>query len=188
MTSSNARQNQTLLAILRNMTLFALIIISLSAKLTSALFKINDKMCKSILEKRHGDPVFFEAIKHGIFSEKNIFALCFLHKFTQASVRDLYMDGLYIGGHKYFVKDPRKGSVKPELFKKFPSPEVTIDRNNKRQVELKQACQKSGKDCVKAVCNSGGDKSGTVLNFLVSFVYCPYTISQWLFSFNITLF
>ena len=177
MTSSNERQKQTLRDLLRNMNLFTLIIISLSAKLTSAIWNIDDASCKMILEKRHGDSVFFGIQKYGKLSEKSVFATCLLYKFTEKFVRELYLDGLYIAGHKYFGKDPRKGSVKPELFKKFPTPEVTIDRKLKRHVWLEMACKKSGKDCVNALYSFGGHKSGTVRNFLVSYGYCPYRLS-----------
>ena len=162
------------------MTLFTLIIISLSAKLTSSagFDTMNyDKHCKTILEKRHGDPVNSAFWKHGELSEKSSFVRCFLYKFTEKSVRELYLDGLYIAGHKYFGKDPMKGSAKPELFKKFPSPEVTIDRKVVRHVWLEMACKKSGKDCVNGLYNFGGHKSGTIRNFLVSYDYCPYRLS-----------
>ena len=178
MTSSNERQKQTLRDLLRNMTLFTLIIISLSAELTSALwvsnnFFVGDKRCEKILEKRHGDPIYESTRKHGLYSEKNLFAECFLYKFTEKSGRDLYLDGLYIAGHKYFGKDPRSG--KRGFFRKFPSPHVAIDRSFRSQVRLQEECQKSGKDCVRAVYVYGGRKSGTVQNFLVSYGYCPVT-------------
>ena len=173
--TSQSRQIITLRNILGNMTLFTLIIIFLSANMASTfnLPTLNDKFCTEITERRDGDPVLFKGFKHGILSEKSYNARCILYRFAETlEDRELFLDGLYIGAHKYFGKDPRKESVKPELFKKFPSKEVNIYTTY--QLKLKEACEASAKECVAAVFEIAGKKSGTVQQFLVSCVSILY--------------
>ena len=145
-----------------------LVCISLVLKIASAKPHVYDKKaCKQITEKRQDDPVLFESVKMGVFSEKAYFASCLFNMFTeQTQDKLLYLVGLYISADKYFGTDPRFAGekvVKPDFFKKFPSPEVSdLD------VHLKKACETNATACISAVYNHGAGKSGTIQQFLVS--------------------
>ena len=159
MTSKYERQQTKI-----NMALLSLLFISSLIGLASSGTK---DQCRMIAGRRRGDPVLFEPMKVGLFSEKALFDNCRFLLFTKDSAdRFLYYVALYIAAHKYFVKDPRfagEKSMKPEFFKKFPSPELSdLDPR------LKKACEANATACIKAVYNNGAANSGTIQQLQVS--------------------
>ena len=156
--------------------LFCRIAVIVAAFLCPSVESITGKMlvmphCKDILKRRHGDPVTVPHMKIGPFSEKYMFKQCMFGKYVEYfDTYILYAIGTYIAAHKYFVKDPRfegEKITKPEMFKKFPSPEVDLDP------EVKKMCESSAADCIEVVYRKA--RKSNIVQFLdVSVLLIPF--------------
>ena len=118
--------------------------------------------CGETLKNPHGEPTSFTNpfTKPGKITDKFFFLKCiFGDVFEYVDAKHLFQVGTYIAAHKYFAKDPRfKGekTVRAELFKKFPTPEVSdMDPLLKKQCEANAtACVMGVFDRLKARCKT----------------------------------